>query len=103
MVSGPQTLEPSNPEGNWGIRAPDGRIVYRFISHNTGTLIDRLRAYADAVGQDYSNYSIDRVDPTSSRTPVQDIGMDIAQNFIPGSTMDLQQQRQAAAPQPTGG
>ena len=63
MTAGPQTLEPSNPEGNWGIRAPDGRIVYRFISHNTGTLIDRLRAYADAVGQDYSNYSIDRVDP----------------------------------------
>jgi hypothetical protein len=63
MTAGPQTLEPSNPEGNWGIRAPDGRIVYRFISHNTGTLIDRLRAYADAVGQDYSNYRLDRVDP----------------------------------------
>lgn len=61
-----QTLEPSNPEGNWGIRASDGRIVYRFISHNTGTLIDRLRAYAAAIGQDYRNYSIDRVDPEST-------------------------------------
>jgi hypothetical protein len=65
-ANSPQTLAPSDPEGNWGIRASDGRIVYRFISHNTGTLIDRLRAWADAVGQDYRNYSIDRVDPEST-------------------------------------
>ena len=90
MGSGPQTLEPSNPEGNWGIRAPNGQIVYRFISHNTGTLNDRLRAWADAVGQDYRNYSIDRVDPEDTgpgatsnitNTAIRDIPIDIAQNF----------------------
>lgn len=39
---------------------------------------------------------------TRSSSNVQDIGMDIAQNFIPGSTLDLQRQRQQAGQQSGG-
>ena len=63
MGAASQTLEPSNPEGNWGIRAPDGRIVYRFISHDTTTLDARVSAWANSMGVDVSNYRLDRVDP----------------------------------------
>jgi hypothetical protein len=63
MTAAAQTLEPSNPEGNWGIRAPDGRIVYRFISHDTTTLDARVSAWANSMGVDVSNYRLDRVDP----------------------------------------
>jgi hypothetical protein len=63
MGSGPQTLEPSDPEGNWGIQAPNGQIVYRFVSHNATTLDARVSAWSDSTNSDVSNYRLVRVDP----------------------------------------
>ena len=90
MDSGPQTLEPSNPEGNWGIQAPNGQIVYRFISHDTTTLDARVSAWSNSTNSDVSDYRLVRVDPedtgpaaTSNITnaAIRDIPIDIAQNF----------------------
>ena len=63
MGSGSQTLEPSDPEGNWGIQAPNGQIVYRFVSHNATTLDARVSAWSDSTNSDVSNYRLVRVDP----------------------------------------
>lgn len=63
MGSGPQTLEPSDPEGNWGIQAPNGQIVYRFVSHNATTLDARVSAWSNSTNSDVSDYRLVRVEP----------------------------------------
>jgi hypothetical protein len=63
MGSGPQTLRPSDPEGNWGIQAPNGQIVYRFISHDATTLDARVSAWSDSTNSDVSDYRLVRVEP----------------------------------------
>ena len=63
MGSGPQTLRPSDPEGNWGIQAPNGQIVYRFVSHDATTLDARVSAWSNSTNSDVSDYRLVRVEP----------------------------------------
>ena len=90
MGSGPQTLEPSDPEGNWGIQAPNGQIVYRFVSHDATTLDSRVSAWSNSTNSDVSDYRLVRVEPEDTgpaatsnitNTAIRDIPIDIAQNF----------------------
>jgi hypothetical protein len=73
MGSGPQTLEPSDPEGNWGIQAPNGQIVYRFVSHNATTLDARVSAWSNSTNSDVSDYRLVRVEPEEPDTPAAQV------------------------------
>ena len=89
MGSGPQTLRPSDPEGNWGIQAPNGQIVYRFVSHDATTLDARVSAWSNSTNSDVSNYRLVRVEPEES-TNSDDAGTTSPQwNIVDNDTGQL--------------
>jgi hypothetical protein len=83
MVSGPQTLQPSDPEGNWGIRAPDGQIVYRFISHDTTTLDARVSAWSNSTNSDEDGNNINQTPGGKNKiVPIVTEWIEITQDTI---------------------
>ena len=81
----PQTLAPSDPSGNWGIRAAGegSPILYQFNAPNGLDASRRIQAWADATGLDSSIFRAVRIDPgdRAERRSIPEVPIDIAQNF----------------------